>query len=104
MGEWNGMVAPQDSKPIFECEVGKIPKKAEEALRYKLKVAAQAACKAEIKAFAECCSDKIFSIVYACRPHLNSMNDCLKQYKTDEQLLHFKQQWVEAKCPGTNFN
>ena len=50
------------------------------AMRYKLGVAAQAKCKEKIKQFAECCSDKTFTVVFACRDQLNEMNACLKHW------------------------
>ena len=49
-------------------------------MRYKLGVAAQAKCKDRIRRFAECCSDKTFTVVFACRTELNEMNACLKHW------------------------
>ena len=67
------------------------------ALRYKLNVAAQSACGAYIKAFAECCSDKTLSVVFACRPQLNEMNACLKRW-----YAHFTQMTMKQNCSRTD--
>ena len=50
------------------------------ALRYRLKVAAERACKPLIAAFAECCKEKSLTVVFFCRTQLHDMNDCLKQW------------------------
>jgi hypothetical protein len=49
------------------------------ALLYKLKQKAMADCKVTARAYADCCSARVFSAIWACRADLRALNACLQQ-------------------------
>jgi len=54
-----------------------------------LKQDARALCKDEVKAFAECTKDKLFSIM-DCKPLLQVMNTCVSQYTKDDRREQYR--------------
>ena len=58
------------------------------ALLFRLKQKAMAECKETAQAYAECCSGRVFSAVWACRPQLHDLNQCLHQQCALPAVLH----------------
>jgi len=57
-------------------------------------------CDAITETFVKCTNEHFLSVIWKCRDQMNSMNECLKQYTTDETLEQFKQRWVKAGMPS----
>lgn len=53
-----------------------------------------------LQAMVECSRDKLFSVVWACREHLNALNECTRQWTGDDQLEDIKARWVKAGRPS----
>ncbi len=68
------------------------------ALIYKLKQHAMKKCRAEAAAYAECADGRTFSVVWACRQHLNDLNGCLKQWCGPYSLP--LRLWCDVAAPG----
>lgn len=49
------------------------------AIIYRMRIRALSKCEPLTKAFAECTEARLLSIVWACRPQLNALNECTKQ-------------------------
>ncbi|KAK9808881.1 hypothetical protein WJX72_005664 [[Myrmecia] bisecta] len=76
-----------------------LSRKVEEALLYKLKQHAMKSCAHYAKAYAECCSGRVMSMVWACRGELADLNGCLHKHTKDEVLSEVKRRWMEAGQP-----
>ncbi|KAK9821797.1 hypothetical protein WJX81_006514 [Elliptochloris bilobata] len=76
-----------------------VSRKVEEALLYRLKQKAMADCKVVARAYADCCSTRVFSAVWACRAELSTLNQCLQQHTGAQALNELKRRWVEAGRP-----
>lgn len=44
----------------------------------------------QVKAYAKCTNEQGLAVVWACRPALRQMNECLKQFTTEEALAEEK--------------
>ena len=64
--------AQQGASPV-------VSKRAEAGLVEKMKVEARRQCKPVIAAYAECTQKRTISVIWACRPQLRAMNECLGQ-------------------------
>ncbi len=55
------------------------------AMKYRLKQRAVKLCMQTQEEYAKCCSDKVFSVVWACRKELQAFSDCCHaQYVVEE--------------------
>lgn len=49
------------------------------ALLYRLKQKAMKECQQQAQAYADCCSGRVFSAVWACRDQMQGLNGCLHE-------------------------
>ena len=66
--------------------------KAEHVLRGQLGDRALRKCEGLTKAFADCARDQGLMVVFNCRGHNNSMNECLRHWNSDEKFEEFKRE------------
>lgn len=99
------------------------------AMKYRLKQRAVKLCMQTQEEYAKCCSDKVFSVVWACRKQLQAFSDCchaqyvgsvlvlqpplcrcthvctmcaIIHHSTNDQVLdRLKQRWLAAGSPST---
>lgn len=64
--------------------------KAEHILRGQFGQVALAKCDKFTKAFGDCAKDQGLMVVFNCRKHNNSMNECLRTWNSDEKFEEFK--------------
>ncbi|CAL5218585.1 g279 [Coccomyxa viridis] len=76
-----------------------VPRKVEEALLYRLKQHAMKQCKDRAEAYAQCCTPRVFSAVWACREDFRELNECLQKHTNPLQLNELKRRWLEAGQP-----
>ncbi|CAG9464043.1 unnamed protein product [Pedinophyceae sp. YPF-701] len=50
--------------------------------------------------FVDCSKVHFLSVAWQCRAELHAMNECMKQYTTDDTLEEFKRRWVAAGMPS----
>jgi hypothetical protein len=63
----------------IDAPAPEVPKGVEVVLMKQMKEVARRLCYPKIEQYRDCTYNKTFSIVWACRPQLNEMNDCLHQ-------------------------
>ncbi len=68
----------------------------EEALR-RLKKNARQMCSTEIQAFVDCSKTGLVSIAWNCRDANKTMNDCLSNYSSEDQLDGYREQVLKDK-------
>ena len=90
-------------------------------MKFRLKQRAVKLCMQAQADYAKCCSDKVLSVVWACRAELRAFSDCchqqyvggalplsavhytpLSSHSTNPEILQrVKQRWLEAGSPST---
>ncbi|KAK9812535.1 hypothetical protein WJX73_006984 [Symbiochloris irregularis] len=76
-----------------------IPKKVQEALRYRLDQKAMADCKEPAQAYADCCRGKTLSVVWSCRQPLAAFKQCLQSRSNEDVMNELMRRWMEAGMP-----
>ena len=71
-----------------------VPKRVEEALFYRLKNRAFEECDPLARAYAECCSGRVVSLVYKCRDEGKSLSACMS--KVTSRLGALKREWLAS--------
>ncbi|KAI3434718.1 hypothetical protein D9Q98_002779 [Chlorella vulgaris] len=75
-----------------------MPKKVEEALFYRLKQKGFKECSTTADAYAQCCSGRVLSVVWACRKELRALSDCMSTHTS--RLEDLKQRYLAAGSPS----
>lgn len=71
-----------------------VPKRVEEALFYRLKNRAFEECDPLARAYAECCSGRVVSLVYKCRDEGKALSTCMT--KVTGRLGALKREWLAS--------
>lgn len=76
-----------------------VPNKAEAAMVHRLKQKAVKTCGEAAKAYADCCSGRVISVVWACREQLKAFSDCTHKHTNNEVLEEVKRRWIARGRP-----
>ncbi|KAL7414567.1 hypothetical protein BDY24DRAFT_385678 [Mrakia frigida] len=66
----------------------------EEELRKNAKLSALKACDPLVKAFADCSTGRTFSVVWACKDQLKTVNDCVRPLRSEEHLDKLRMEFL----------
>ncbi|KAA8498298.1 Uncharacterized protein FVE85_5883 [Porphyridium purpureum] len=92
----SGADAPAHSIQIPEGMVPVLRARAREHVRKEWIDTAWMQCDPETKAFYECSKREGLMVVFKCRGEKNVLNDCLKQFSTEENHIALKIAWARA--------
>jgi len=75
----------------------KVNKEEEKMIKEVLYLNARDLCRKDIDAYVECSKHRTFTVITACRPFYDAMNNCVKQYTRPEDLEELITRYLKNK-------